>query len=115
MTTKTGKGQPNTEMANVDKGVEVREIDLEQIAEEQNAGNKNDISPKDKLKFAQRVLMAIFILAVLAGIARIWASNPAGSDIFNAATTLLLPVVTLVLGFYFGRSENSDISNSNGD
>ena len=110
--THEGNGQPR-EAANT-KSIEVREIDLGGIAEEQNAGNK-DISPKDKLKFAQRVLLAIFILAVLAGIARITAGEQAGSDIFNAATTLLLPVVTLVLGFYFGRNDSSDTSNSGGD
>ena len=108
-----GKGNSNAETATVKASSEV--IDLGGIAEEQNAGNPTDISPKDKLKFAQRVLLAIFILAILAGIARIWASDSAGSDIFNAATTLLLPVVTLVLGFYFGRNDNTDINNSSGE
>jgi hypothetical protein len=112
MATIDGKGQPNAETSTVVNPVQVNEIDLGEIAEKQNAGNKNDISPKDKLKFAQRVLLAIFMLAVLAGFARIWASDPAGTDIFDAATTLLLPVVTLVLGFYFGRNDNSDTSNS---
>jgi len=95
--------------------VEIREIDLGGIAEEQNAGNQKDISPKDKLNFAKGVLSAIFVLAILAGISRIWANDPAGSDIFNAATTLLLPVVTLVLGFYFGRSDNNGVNSSGGE
>ncbi len=111
--TQAGKGQPQTDTVTVKSTGEI--IDLGGIAEEQNAGNPTDISPKDKLKFAQRVLLAIFVLAILAGIARIWASDPAGSDIFNAATTLLLPVVTLVLGFYFGRNDNTDANNSNGE
>ena len=113
--TAKGKGQPQVDKASVKEAVEVREIDLGGIAEEQNAGNQKDISPKDKLRFAQQVLFAIFVLAIFAGIARIWAADPAGSDIFNAATTLLLPVVTLVLGFYFGRSDKNDVNNSSGE
>ena len=85
----------------------VTQIDLEEVAAEQNIGNETDVSPKDKLAFAKGVLGFIFILAVLAGVARVWASKEAGKDIFDAATTLLLPVVTLVLGFYFGRNDNN--------
>lgn len=84
----------------------IKSIDLGEVAEEQNIGN-NDVSPKDKLVFAKAVLGFIFVLAVLAGAARIWAEKEAGKDIFDAATTLLLPVVTLVLGFYFGRNDNN--------
>lgn len=82
-------------------------INLGEVAAEQNIGNETDVSPKDKLAFAKWVLFFIFILAVLAGVARVCADVEAGKDIFDAATTLLLPVVTLVLGFYFGRNDNN--------
>ncbi len=54
------KGQPQADTATIKRMVEFQEIDLGGIAEEQNAGNQKDIIPKDKLKFAQRVLLAIF-------------------------------------------------------
>lgn len=87
----------------------ITQINLEEVAAEQNIGNE-DVSPKDKLALAKGVLFFIFILAILAGVARVFAEVEAGKDIFDAATTLLLPVVTLVLGFYFGRNDNNQTS-----
>ncbi len=86
----------------------VKQIDLGVVAAEQNLGNEKELTPTAKLTFAKWVLFFIFVLAVLSGIARIWAEKEAGKDIFDAATTLLLPVVTLVLGFYFGRNDNNN-------
>ena len=102
-----GSGNLQAIPATLDGTGTITQIDLEKVAAEQNIGNETDVSPKDKLAFAKGVLGFIFILAVLAGVARVWAVEEAGKDIFDAATTLLLPVVTLVLGFYFGRNDNN--------
>jgi len=59
--TNTGKGPSQADTETVKAAVEIREIDLGEIAEERNAGNQKYISPNDKLKFAHRVLLAIFV------------------------------------------------------
>lgn len=60
-----------------------------------------DVTPKDLLKFAKVILLFIAILFVMGMVAEL--ISPKGI-IFEACKTLLPSIVTLVIGFYFGRS-----------
>ena len=61
------------------------------------------ITPKDKFIFAKWVLLIVAILFLLGGIALM--INPTnGECIFDACKTILPPIATLILGYYFSES-----------
>lgn len=55
-----------------------------------------------KYRLAKGILLGIGILFILGGIAYIF-TPIAGKDIFEKCVTLLPPITTLVLGYYFGN------------
>lgn len=62
-----------------------------------------DLDPQKLLSFAQRILMALVFLVLLAcGVLLRWPGSKEAQTIFEQARTILPPMVTLVLGFYFG-------------
>lgn len=71
------------------------------ITEEIPAIIEKDITPRDLMKFAKAILMALAVLFFLGGVAEILQPN---SNIFEACKTILPPVATLVIGYYFGKS-----------
>lgn len=74
----------------------------------------SDIDEADRLGFAKMVLLFLFILVVLVFVLSYWAlySAPDNEKLSSLVDTILditktaVPsIVTLVLGFYFGRKE----------
>jgi hypothetical protein len=62
-----------------------------------------DLDPQKLLSFAQEILMALAILVILAcGVLLRWPGSKEAQTIFEQARTILPPMMTLVLGFYFG-------------
>ena len=62
---------------------------------------EKDITPRDLLKFAKQILLCVGILFLLSGITELF--NP-DCGIFEVCKTILPPIGTLVIGFYFGKS-----------
>lgn len=60
-----------------------------------------DITPRDMLKFAKSILIVIAMLFFLGGVSELIKPN---CGIFEACKTILPPIATLVIGFYFGKS-----------
>jgi len=61
---------------------------------------QNDIPPRDKLRFAKVILFFLLVLFFLGSITELFI--PA-NNVFEACRTLLPSIVTLVLGYYFGK------------
>lgn len=61
-----------------------------------------NISEKDRLELALKVLKACLLLGVFVGLARIFWPEP-GRELLDIAKTILPSIVTLVLGYYFGQ------------
>lgn len=61
----------------------------------------NDITPRDLLSFAKSILIVIALLFLLGGVAELVRPQ---SGVFDTCKTVLPPVATLVIGFYFGKS-----------
>lgn len=51
--------------------------------------------------FAKKILLALGILFFLGGLAECIVPN---SQVFEACKTILPPIATLVIGYYFGKS-----------
>ena len=62
-----------------------------------------DITPRDLLKFARQVLLAVYLMFVFGCIAEF--VKP-GNSIFEICKTTLPSVATLVIGYYFGSSKS---------
>jgi len=60
-----------------------------------------EITPKDLLVFAKLILLVIALLFLFGAIADL--INPNG-HVFEACKTILPPIATLVIGFYFGKN-----------
>lgn len=60
-----------------------------------------DITPRDMLKFAKSILIVIAMLFFLGGVSELIKPK---CGIFEACKTILPPIATLVIGFYFGKS-----------
>ncbi len=60
-----------------------------------------DVTPKDLLQLAKMILCAIMSLFVLGVFTFIFTKNLV---IFEACKTILPPIATLVIGFYFGKT-----------
>lgn len=68
-----------------------------------------------RLYFAAVVLTGLGIIFLEAMAMYYWGSQSAGAEevgknIFDACKTIIPPIVTLVLGFYFGKSDNQRAS-----
>ena len=72
------------------------------IISEDSVYDSPDVTPKDLLQFAKSILSVISILFVFGGITEF--IHPV-SGIFEACKTILPPIATLVIGFYFGKSK----------
>ena len=60
-----------------------------------------DVTPKDLLKLGREILLVLAILFILGAIsAVIWPNTV----VFEACRTILPPIATLVIGYYFGKS-----------
>ena len=60
------------------------------------------ISEKEKLDLAKMTLLGVVILWLLGGFALAF-KTPHGMDIFDACKTILPPIATLILGYYFSE------------
>ena len=67
----------------------------------------SDVSPTQKLDLAKKILTSVLILALASICIRAFspADNEAAKDIFETAKTILPAIATLVIGYYFGKSE----------
>ena len=69
--------------------------------ENTSAIEKQEVTPKDLLKFAKSILICIAILFLLGAISQLIMPN---SGVFEACKTILPSLSTLVIGFYFAKS-----------
>ena len=76
-------------------------INENDILDEMPGVISEDITPRDMLKLAKSILLMSAILFILGGIAELIKPN---CGIFESCKTILPPIVTLVIGFYFGKS-----------
>lgn len=60
------------------------------------------VSEKEKLEFAKLILLFVVIIWLLGGLALMY-SAPRGGDIFEACKTILPPIATLIIGYYFSK------------
>lgn len=61
---------------------------------------KDDITPKDLLRFAQYILLFIFISFIFSAILQTIIPT---SPVFDACKLVLPEIATLIIGFYFGK------------
>lgn len=61
---------------------------------------EDDIPPQDKLKFAKWVLLFLLLVFLMGAITEIFRPQ---NNVFEACRTILPTLVTLVLGYYFGK------------
>ncbi len=59
------------------------------------------VTPKDMLKFAKAILLMLAILFTIGVICEMIKTQ---STVFEACRTILPPIATLVIGYYFGKS-----------
>lgn len=61
-----------------------------------------EVTPRDLLKLGREILGVLAILFTLGAISiLIWPNSP----VFEACRTILPPIATLVIGYYFGKSK----------
>ncbi len=78
-----------------------QESKKEDILVEIPAVIEKDITPRDLMKFAKAILLGLALLFLAGAIGEIIRPN---SSIFEACKTILPPIATLVIGYYFGQS-----------
>ncbi len=61
---------------------------------------ENDITPKDRLKFAKTILFFLMVMCCLGAGTELL--HP-GNNVFEACRTILPSFATLVIGYYFGK------------
>jgi len=61
---------------------------------------RQDITPKDRLKFAKTILFVLAVMFSLGGITEL--IHPQ-NNVFEACRTILPSFATLVIGYYFGK------------
>lgn len=71
------------------------------ILVETPAMKNEDVTPRDMMWFAKLILLALAVLFILGGVCEILVPC---SDVFEACKTILPPIATLVIGYYFGKS-----------
>lgn len=79
---------------------------------EEEIGSASELGPKDRarLRLAGWVLMVLFITVLVALGAVLWAPADRISDVrefFSFVKTVVPPLITLVLGFYFNAQGDS--------
>lgn len=83
--------------------------------EDSESGDIAQVNAKDRLGFAKAVLLCLFILVVIVFTCsyNFVEQNPEREDLLNIVNSILditktaVPsIVTLVLGFYFGRKDS---------
>lgn len=62
---------------------------------------EENVSPRDMLKFAKAILFILAILFTLGGFCEMIRPD---ASVFEACKTVLPPIATLVIGYYFGKS-----------
>jgi hypothetical protein len=73
----------------------------EEIVLESKNYADQEVTPKDLLRLAKGILMVVSGLFVLGMLCRLINHD---AIIFEACKTILPPVATMVIGFYFGKS-----------
>ncbi len=74
--------------------------DIEVVNIQQYAKSE-EVSPQDLLKFAKMILSTIAIIFIMAMFFKLFSKDLV---VFEACKTILPPIATLVIGFYFGKS-----------
>lgn len=62
------------------------------------------VSPLAQFRFAQRILLGCAAIFAASGVAASFCQ--AGIPVFDACKTILPPIATLVIGYYFGEAKN---------
>lgn len=87
----------------------VQTIDLAQKFTSKDPDHKGDpvqLGEADRLSFARQILLWLVIITVFSFSAYILApDNKGASDVFDLIKVGVLPLVTLVIGFYFPNSK----------
>ena len=68
---------------------------------ESNNPELKDVSPRELMIFAKYILLVLSLLFILGGISDLIRPE---IHIFEACKTILPPISTLVIGYYFGKS-----------
>lgn len=80
------------------------EFDLTQMFEQSSQVN---ITEGDRLQLARQILLCLFLMSIgVFGAYMAFPENPATTEIFELIKIGALPVVTLVVSFYFPNSRN---------
>lgn len=61
---------------------------------------ENDLTPKDRLKFAKTILLVLAVMFSLGGVTELMHPQ---NNVFEACRTILPSFATLVIGYYFGK------------
>jgi hypothetical protein len=61
---------------------------------------ENDITPKDRLRFAKTILLVLSGMFILGGATELFHPQ---NNVFEACRTILPSFATLVIGYYFGK------------
>lgn len=60
------------------------------------------VTPRELLVLGRQILLSIFLLFSIGMLtAIVWPNNP----VFDTCKTILPPIATLVIGYYFGRND----------
>lgn len=76
------------------------QLDVNKSTEFRDVGKVDEITEKDKLFIAGKVLLGLGIIFVI-GIVISWLSHQ--EAIFDGCKTVIPPIATLILGYYFSR------------
>ena len=63
---------------------------------------EKEVTPKDLLRFAQYILLSIAAIFILSGISELIFPN---NNLFELCKMSLPQIVTLIIGFYFGKTK----------
>lgn len=61
------------------------------------------IDESDRLSLAKWLLLGVGIMLLLGGYALVAVNNDKGQKVFDACVTILPPIATLVIGYYFSQ------------
>jgi hypothetical protein len=61
---------------------------------------ENDITPRDRLKFAKTILLVLAVMFTLGALTEL--IHPQ-NNVFESCRTILPSFATLVIGYYFGK------------
>lgn len=85
-----------------------REIDLGQEFTPESANTKAPVQlgEGDRLSFARQILFWLVVITIASFSAHIaWPDNKGAQEVFELVKIGVLPLVTLVIGFYFPNSK----------